>query len=168
MSKAFTKESDDEPEIPLAPRPSASLPLGAKNYVTPDGAGRMRAALSLMQTDRAQLASQGGEPETKRRLQHLDQRIAQLLEGLKTAEVTPPSEDCAGSVCFGATVIVRDGRGEESVYRIVGVDEADPDRGWVCWLSPIARALMNAKIGQRVCFKFPSGETELEIVGIQY
>jgi transcription elongation factor GreB len=54
----------------------------------------------------------------------------------------------------------------ESVYRIVGVDEADFSRNEVSWLSPIARTLMHARLGQRVPFKFPSGATELEIVTI--
>ena len=53
-------------------------------------------------------------------------------------------------------------------YRIVGVDEIDLDRGWVSWLSPIAKALLNARAGERVRFKFPSGQEELEIVKVEY
>ncbi len=63
---------------------------------------------------------------------------------------------------------VRDSTGEESTYRIVGVDETDFDRGWVSWQSPIARALLNARRGERVPFSFPSGEEELEIVAVSY
>ena len=66
------------------------------------------------------------------------------------------------------SVLVRSSSGEESRYRIVGVDETDIDRGWVSWVSPIARALVNAQVGQRVRFKFPSGEEELEIVEIAF
>ena len=62
----------------------------------------------------------------------------------------------------------RDAAGEESTYRIVGVDEADVDRDWVSWVSPIARALLNARLGQRVRFRFPAGEDELEVVRIEY
>ena len=69
---------------------------------------------------------------------------------------------------FGATVTVRENNGTESVYRIVGVDEADFDRGWISWLSPIARALVNAKVGQRVSFKTPRGFSDLEIVKVSY
>lgn len=64
--------------------------------------------------------------------------------------------------------MVREGDGEESTYRIVGVDEADGERGWVSWFSPVARTLLNARLGEHVRFKFPSGETVLEIVGITY
>ena len=63
---------------------------------------------------------------------------------------------------------VRETSGAESSYRIVGVDETDIDRNWVSWLSPIAKALLNARVGQRVRFKFPSGEAELEIVSVAY
>ena len=78
----------------------------------------------------------------------------------------PPAPGPLEQVRFGTTVTVRDGKGGESVYRIVGVDEADFSRNEVSWLSPIARALLNARLGQRVPFKFPSGATELEIVKI--
>ena len=57
---------------------------------------------------------------------------------------------------------------EETRYRIVGIDETDAERGWASWLSPIARALLHTRLGQRVRFKFPSGEDELESVGIEY
>jgi transcription elongation factor GreB len=50
----------------------------------------------------------------------------------------------------------------------VGVDEIDIDRGWVSWQSPIAKALLNGKRGQRIRFKFPSGEETLEILDISY
>jgi len=78
----------------------------------------------------------------------------------------PPAE--RDRVQFGATVTVRERNGEELSYRIVGVDETDIDRGWVSWLSPIAKALFNARLGERVRFKLPSGEEELEIVGVAY
>jgi transcription elongation factor GreB len=65
-------------------------------------------------------------------------------------------------------VSVRDDTGEADEYRIVGVDEVDLDRGWVSYLSPIARALLNAPRGGRVKFRFPSGEKELEILEIRY
>jgi transcription elongation factor GreB len=71
-------------------------------------------------------------------------------------------------VRFGATVTVRESDGNEATYRIVGVDETDMDCGWVSWLSPIAKALLNSQRGQRVRFKFPSGEETLEVMDIRY
>ena len=172
MSKAFTRESDDTPELPVRPPRASLLPTGAKNYLTPDGAARFRAELDkLLQTERPN-AAPDSEPSTeadaRRQLQALDARIAELQQALHAAVVVPAPAPPHEQVRFGATVTVRERSGEETRYRIVGVDETDIDRGWVSWLSPIAKALLNARLGQRVRFKFPSGEAELEIVEIRY
>ena len=98
----------------------------------------------------------------------MDQRIQHLQQCLLTAVVVPPPVPPGNQVRFGATVTVRDGRGAESRYRIVGADETDVDRDWVSWLSPIAKALLNAPLGGRVRFRFPAGEEELEILRIEY
>lgn len=108
------------------------------------------------------------DPDAKRQLAALDQRIYQLGQTLQSTEIVPPPTGSADTVRFGATVTVREHDGEESRYRIVGVDEKDIDRGWVGWLSPIPRALINAKLKERVRFKFPSSEKDLEIVSITY
>ena len=81
--------------------------------------------------------------------------------------VTPPNGP-ADVVRFGATVTVRESDGNEASYRIVGVDEVDLDRGWVSWVSPIAKALLNSKQGERIRFKFPSGEETLEVLDVRY
>ncbi len=169
MSKAFTRESDDLPDEPtIRPLPSP-LPPGAKNYLTPDGARRLREELDrLVQVERPGLAASPEDQDAKRSLHVLDQRIRHLQQSLHSAEVVPPPGVPEDRVRFGATVTVREHSGDEARYRIVGADETDLDRGWVSWFSPIARALLNARLGQRVRFKFPSGEEELEIVSIAY
>jgi transcription elongation factor GreB len=101
-------------------------------------------------------------------LARLDQRIMQLEESLQSAEIVPPPDGPAEFVRFGATVTVRESDGSEAIYRIVGVDEIDLDRGWVSWQSPIAKALLNGRRDERIRFKFPSGEETLEILNIQY
>jgi transcription elongation factor GreB len=167
MSKAFTREDDtsDEPVLPPLVSP---LPAGAKNYLTAGGAERLRGELGrLVAVERPRLvAAAVHDPGTKRELAQLDQRIRYLQQSLATAEIVSAADGTAEHVRFGATVTVRDRKGVESVYRIVGVDEADFSRNEVSWLSPIARTLMHARLGQRVPFKFPSGATELEIVTI--
>lgn len=169
MSKAFTRESDDAPDVPLVARPASALPPGTRNYLTTDGAERLRAELTnLSQNERPSLVAAGDDSEAKRRLQVLDQRIRQLQASLQSATIVPPPVGTEDQVKFGATVTVRESNGEETVYRIVGVDETDIDRGWVSWISPIAKALLNARLGQRVRFRFPTGETELEIIKISY
>ena len=167
MSRAFVRESDDRPELPLA-RQASALPEGAKNYLTPSGAARLREELrQLIETARPSLVA-STDPDAKRQLLALDQRIQQLDESLQSAEIVPPPADSTNVVRFGATVLVRRRNGDEDSYRIVGLDEMDLDRGWVSWISPIAKALMNARTGQRVRFKFPSGEEQLEIVKVEY
>lgn len=169
MSKAFTRESDDEADD-LPPRPSSALPPGAKNFVTPDGAERLRSELHrLADEERPQVAAGPDDADRKRQLARLEQRISQLEETLRTAIVMPPPEsaDERREVRFGASVTVQRASGE-ATYRIVGVDEADFDRGWVSYLAPVARALLNARLGDRVRFRFPSGEEDLEIVAIRY
>ena len=168
MSKAFTRESDEVPEQPILLR-LPTLPPGTKNYLTPDGARRLREELDrLMQVERPQATAAAEGSDARGSLPSLDQRILHLQESLHTAVVVPPPAPPHEQVRFGATVTVRERGGEESRYRLVGVDETDIDRGWVSWLSPIARALLNARLGQRVRFKSPAGERELEITGIAY
>lgn len=173
MSRAFVRESD-VPQLPELPPQVSPLPPGAKNYLTPSGAQRLQAELQrLREQERPRLAAAPADDvDAKRELLVLDQRIRYLQESLRTAEITPPPAPPAPAeadvVRFGATVTVREANGAETRYRIVGVDETDLDRNWVSWLSPIARALLNARRGERVQFKAPRGMRELEVVGIEY
>ena len=169
MSKAFTRESDDLPDVPVVARQPSPLPPGAKNYVTPDGARRLREELDrLVQVERPRQAASPDNPEAKRQLHVLDQRIYYLQRSLQSAVVVAPPIVPVAGVRFGASVTVRDRTGVESRYRIVGVDETDIDRGWISWLSPIAKALLNARLGERVRFKIPAGQEDLEILSISY
>jgi transcription elongation factor GreB len=145
------------------------LPPGAKNYLTAGGANQLQRELDcLLNTERPRRAAAADDEESKRDLQAVDQRIQHLQQTLHTAVIVTPSASADDTVRFGATVTVREPSGDLSTYRIVGVDETDLDRNWVSWLSPIAKALLNARVGQRVRFKFPSGEEELEIVSVAY
>lgn len=169
MSKAFTREDDNAPELPDLPPLISTLAPGAKNYITAAGAQKLRDELQhLIETTRPALADSQDDPDAKRQLARLDQRIMQLEESLQSAEIVPTASGPADVVRFGATVTVRESDGTETGYRIVGVDETDMDRNWVSWMSPIAKALLNGKRGERIRFKFPSGEETLEIVDIRY
>lgn len=169
MSKAFTRESDDFSDRPVIARRASLLPPGAKNYLTPDGAQRLREELDrLIREERPRFATAPDDIDARRKLQELDQRIDHLQQSLQSAVVVTSPATPEDGIRFGATVTVRQSSGSESRYRIVGVDETDIDRGWVSWLSPIAKALLNARLGQRIRFTFPSGEEELEITGVTY
>ena len=168
MSKAFTREDDNAPEPDLPPL-SSTLAPGARNYITPVGAQKLRDELQrLVEVARPELTEASDDPDCKRQLARLDQRIGQLEESLQSAEIVPSPSGPADVVRFGASVTVREADGTETSYRIVGVDEMDIDRNWVSWMSPIAKALLNRKRGERVRFKFPSGEETLEIKDITY
>lgn len=169
MSKAFTREESDGPDLPDLRPTVSTLPEGARNYMTAAGAQRLRDELAQLANEkRPPLAAATDDPEAKRQLAVLDRRIRQLEQSLQSAEIVPRPESTPDTVRFGATVTVRERSGEESTYRIVGADETDFDRGWVSAQSPIARALLNAKLGARVRFRFPSGEEDLEIIAIGY
>ena len=165
MSKAFTRE-DDLPDRSVTPKLSSPLPPGASNYLTPDGAQRLQQELQRLLEVERPAASASPEALAREHLATIEQRIRHLQHSLQSAVVVNPATGPLQQVRFGATVTVRDKAGQESQYRIVGIDEADPDKGYVSWISPIARAMLNAQRGQKVRLKLPSREEELEVVSI--
>ncbi len=166
MSKAFTKESDDERDEPGARTPPA-LPPGTKNYLTAGGAKGFREELERLLEKKRELTA-SDKADSKQELQMIERRARQLEEILRAAEVVTAPEQPWEQVRFGATVRVRDDAGEETRYRIVGVHEMDLDKDWVSWVSPIARALLNRRVGEKVKIKTPGGERKLEILEIGY
>ena len=169
MSKAFTRDENEGPEIPDLLPTTSSLAPGSKNYITRHGAEKLRDELQrLVEVTRPELVEARNDPDAKRQLARLDQRVVQIEESLHAAEIVEPPNGPADVVRFGAFVTVRESGGSEVRYRIVGVDETDLDNNWVSWMSPIAKALLNRKPGERVRFKFPSGEETLEIKEIRY
>ncbi len=187
MSKAFTKEDANEPEDEGGDDSAPALPAGQKNYITPAGAERLKAELHrLLHEERPTLvqtvswaASNGDRSENgdyiygKRRLREIDRRIRFLTKRLEAAEIVDPRGQAADRVLFGASVTVTrvDSDDEDTrprTYRIVGIDETDVGRGAISWISPMARALLNARIGDVVTLRTPKGDEELEIVQIRY
>ena len=168
MNKAFTKESDEEPEEPAEIPKSAQLPSSTPNYTTTDGVERMRAELDRLSNVEAPAAAKADltDREAKANVLRLEQRIAYLKACLRTAVPMNAAAQGNDTVRFGSTVTVQDQAGAEFDYRIVGVDEIDLNRGWVSWLSPIAKALLNAKVGSTIAFRTPRGEEQLKVVRI--
>jgi len=179
MSKAFIKENDDEEELDAAPQPLQ----GVKNYITPQGYERLKEEFDrLWKVERPEVvkivswaASNGDRSENgdyiygKRRLREIDRRLRFLSRRLDNAEIIDPEQrgEC-DQVFFGATVTVCNQRGEEQTYSIVGIDEAEPGRGWISWISPLARCLLRAHEGDVVSLQTPGGLEELEVVEIRY
>lgn len=154
-------------------------------YLTPACARRLRAELkeTLYQLRPEMVktvtwaASNGDRSENadyhyaKRKLRQYDGRIRFLTKRLQDATIVDPVEQqkiANGRVLFGGTVTVENEAGEEKVFSIVGTDELDPSRGYVSWVSPIGRALLGASEGDLVSFSTPGGQTELEIIKVEY
>lgn len=156
-----------------------------KNYITPQGYARLKTELTkLLGVERPDLvktiswaASNGDRSENgdyiygKKRLREIDRRIHYLNTRLDSAEVVDPiKRGDSAQIFFGATVTyayIRGGKDERTIT-IVGVDEVDTKRGYVSWLSPIARSFLKKRSGDVVTLATPSGEAEIEIIGVRY
>lgn len=159
-----------------------ALPSGAKNYITSAGHARLMNELQrLLDRERPELvkviawaASNGDRSENadyiygKRRLREIDRRIRFLTKRLEIAEIVDPARKGVDQVFFGATVTYLDGSRGERTVSIVGQDEVDPVRGHISWISPVARALAKARVGDIVTLRTPAGAQELEVTGIRY
>jgi transcription elongation factor GreB len=182
MNKAFVKETD-APEADADDLIAPALPVGSKNYMTPGGYARLDAEFNrLWKVERPKLvetiswaASNGDRSENgdyiygKKRLREVDRRIRFLSKRLEHAEVVDPAtREGTDQVFFGATVTIADNDGNESTYAIVGIDEADAGHGRIAWISPMARALLKAREGDRVNVQTPEGRREVEIVEVRY
>jgi len=183
MSKAFTRE-DDAPEDDFDDGEEQNpIPPGSKNYLTPGGWRRMRDEVQwLVNTERPNVTSVvswaaklGDRSENadyqygKKRLREIDRRIRYLTKRLEAAEVVDPAtREETDQVFFGATVTYANKKGDEHTIRIVGIDEMDPARHYVSWISPIARAFIKCREGDTVTLRTPGGDEELEIVEVRY
>lgn len=182
MNKAFVKETDalDDDENDLAVPP---LPVGAKNYMTPQGYARLDAEFNqLWKVERPTLvetiswaAGNGDRSENgdyiygKKRLREVDRRIRFLSKRLEYAEVVDPAaREATDQVFFGATVTVADADGNESTYALVGIDETDAGRGHIAWNTPMGRALLKAREGDTVTVQTPEGRRDVEIIDVRY
>ncbi len=183
MSKTFTREPDGEDEdddgVPLTP---LVTPDG-KNYITRPGYERLRSELfALIDEERPKMveivhwaASNGDRSENgdylygKKRLREIDRRIRFLTQRLEIAEVVNPAIHFGGDqVFFGATVVVANADGQETTVTILGVDEVDSAQGEISWISPLARALLKARLGDVIRLQVPDGVQALEIVAVDY
>ena len=167
MSRAFVRESDDsDNELNASPRPQ--LPAGIPNRITPEGASRLQDRLNGLLEEKQRLSENPTSTEGESQLRKLQSDIRQLQSNIESMVVTPPPTTHRDRVCFGSAVVVRDLRGGEATYRIVGIDETDFDRGYISWRSPLARALLSRRVGDRVQFDSPSGREDLVIQSISY
>jgi transcription elongation factor GreB len=180
MSNAFTKESDSADS---EAEEADALSAHAKNYVTPAGLGALQEEFrKLLYEERPKVveivswaAGNGDRSENgdyiygKKRLREIDQRVRYLTKRIESAEmVDPERQKNRDQVFFGATVAYARKDNTRQKVTIVGIDEAKLANGKINWLSPVARALMKAHVGDIIEFRTPSGPETVEVLSIAY
>lgn len=154
MSKAFAKdegEGSTSAEVELDPL--RDLPAGAKNYMTRQG-------FETLKQELAEIAQHQGESAV-RRARYLD-------KVLQSADVVDSQSHSGHCALFGAHVTVRDEESRDRTYQIVGIHEADPPAGKISWTSPVAKTLLNKRVGEEVILRTPNGEEAVEIIAVTF
>ena len=166
MSRGFVKE-DDQEELPMVP-PRPFLPEGATNYVTPQG-------MEFLLKEKEELL------EEKKNIEYTndnERRIAKnlvnakfnlLIARIDSAKVVNPNAQKQDRVRFGANLKLKlDNSASPKNFKIVGVDEANISQGKISHLSPVAKVLMEKKVGDKASLKLENGERVFEILEIDY
>lgn len=180
MSKAFTKESDEEDFELDQP---AALPAHVKNYMTSQGFAALQQELNhLMRQERPKIvetvswaAGNGDRSENgdyiygKKRLREIDRRVRYLSQRIKTAIVVDGEQQKnLQQVFFGATVTYAHQDGTTRTVKLVGIDEADLSQGKISWISPVATALLKSNVGDQIELRTPAGVEIIEVIAIHY
>lgn len=167
-------DEDDEGAAPRLPR--------GKFYMTPAGEAALRAELEARRAERhrvveivAWAAGNGDRSENadykegKRRLREIDRRLRFLTQRLDAAEVVDPAAQAQRDrIFFSATVTYVNERDEEMTVTLVGVDEANMAAGKISIASPMALAMLRARVGDEVVVRTPAGPSSIEILEIRY
>jgi transcription elongation GreA/GreB family factor len=152
MSRAFVKDADETfdelPDRPISPHP---------NFVTPEGLAAIESTLGRLQRERAHVQASNDRAALATLSRELRYWTSRRASAQVVARPTNPMK-----VEFGCciTILRADGRGQ--TYRIVGEDEADPARGTISYVSPVARALLGKQVGEVVRV----GQSDIELVAI--
>lgn len=162
MSRAFVKESDadhpasDQPERPQSPY---------TNYVTRTGLEQLNRRVKELLAQKAAL-DKNGDLSTHAQRAAIDRDLRYYEAREASAELVDPERQDATRVRFGATVMIADNEGKQQTFSIVGEDEADADSGKISWISPLAKALLNAQVGEHVTWQRPVGDMDLLVQAI--
>jgi transcription elongation GreA/GreB family factor len=149
MSRAFTRESDDDPGT-LPERPVSSHP----NLVTPNGLAALEAQVKSLGNELTEARASGDSTQRAR----IERDLRYFTRRLATARVVAPAT-APDRVRFGVQVRLRNESGAEQSFRLVGEDEADAGRGLLSWVSPLGQALLGHEPGDPV--RFQTGELEI-------
>ena len=166
MSRGFVKE-DDQEEIPMVP-PRADLPEGVANYVTQTGMNELLAEKEMLVDERDSLDS-SNENEKRITLNHINAKLQLLNNRIATARIVNLNEQSPDEIRFGAFITLKTETNKKNqTLQIVGVDEADISKGKIAFTSPLARVLINKKIGDKAILKRGQENLVFEILNIAY
>ena len=163
MSRAFVKEPDEgAPAEDLPERQVSEHP----NYVTPAGRGQLEEKVGALETRRLELLEQDDDPEGS--LVYIDRDLRYFTARLESAIPIDLARQPRRKVAFGAAVTVSQDGGKLRTFTIVGEDEADLKQGKISYVSPLAEALMDARVGKKVLWRRPAGNIQLTVEEIGY
>ena len=166
MSRGFVKE-DDQEEIPIVP-PRADLPEGVTNYVTQVGMNELLAEKQMLVNEKENLDS-SNENEKRIALNHINAKLQLLNNRIIEAKIVNLNEQPQNEIRFGAMITLKiEATKNIQTFQIVGVDEADISKGKISFTSPIAKVLINKKIGDKAVLKRAKEDIVFEIMDITY
>lgn len=164
MSRAFVKEPDgDQADSDLPERPQSDHP----NYMTQTGLEKMQSTVIALRQEHSLLKKQD-DLSAKNRIKPIEAELRYLEKRIQCAIPVDISKQKSQEIRFGATVKLIDENDQEYIFTIVGEDEADPEEGFISWVSPLARELLGKKADDTVLWERPAGDLELEILDFSY
>ncbi len=163
MSRAFVKEPDEG--APVEDLPERQVSEHA-NYVTPAGLQQLEDRVGELETRRLELLEQDDDPGGE--LDYIDRDLRYFTARLESAILVDLAHQPRRKVAFGAAVTVSKPGGERQTFTIVGEDEADLKQGKISYVSPLAEALIDARVGKSVLWRRPAGNLKLTVEAIDY
>lgn len=160
MSRAFVKEDASPDQVVVPAR--APLPTGTPNLVTVTGLAALAAERDALEAERQVVEAAGRDEDRGGVLLALDEQLADLAQRIASARVAAAPDEPDVEVAIGSSVTLRRDDGRVLQLRIVGVDEAAPERGWVAFTAPVAQALLGRRVGDSV--KVAAGTLTVEAV----
>ncbi|MDQ5809956.1 MAG: transcription elongation factor GreA [Actinomycetota bacterium] len=154
-----------------------------QELVTPEGLEKLQQELTYLTevrrrevADRIRQAREFGDitenseyDDAKNEQGLLERRISDLQRRVRNAKVVDPSQVDTDAVDVGTRVTLRvvGDKGEERTFQIVGANESDPTSGKLSHASPVGRAVLRRRVGDKVTVATPRGSTEYEIVNVE-
>jgi len=166
MSRGFVKE-DDQEEVPIVPQ-RAYLPEGVTNFVTRTGMDQLLAEKQMLIHEKDNLSSTD-ENEKRIALNFINAKLQLLNNRIAEARIVDMKEQPKNEIRFGAIVTLKTVvSGNIQIFQIVGVDEADIAKSKISFISPLAKALINKKVGDKITLKRDRENMVFEIMDITY